>query len=138
MHSRGELARGEQARGEQARGELARGELARGELARGELERGELARGELARGELARAIYIIRKVQNKLLGLSAIKALNLVTQVNSVKENLPEKYPLILTGLGTFKSEYEIQLRLDAQLFALFTPRNVTLPLLEKVRQVFD
>ena len=36
---------------------------------------------------------------------------------------------------GTFKGEYTIHLKPDAQLFSLLTPRNVPIPLCEKVAQ---
>ena len=60
-------------------------------------------------------VYVTRKVKNNLLGLPANKALNLVAQVNSVEENIQEKYQSLLTGLGTFQSDYKIQLNPDAQ-----------------------
>ena len=42
----------------------------------------------------------------------------------------------LFTGLGTLKGEpYEIRLKPEAQPFALYTPRNVPLPLRQKVKE---
>ena len=45
-----------------------------------------------------------------------------------------EQYPALFTGLGTFKGDYEIQLKPDKQPYSVFTARNVPLPLRGKVK----
>ena len=48
---------------------------------------------------------------------------------------IKEQFPSLFIGLGIFHdSSYEIQLKLDSKPFALFTPRNVPLPLRDKVK----
>ena len=69
------------------------------------------------------------------MGLPAIKALEIITGINAITQSIPEQYPTLFSGLGTFKREYTIKLRPDAKPFCLFTPRNVPLPLREKVKQ---
>ena len=48
---------------------------------------------------------------------------------------IPDQYPSLFKGLGTFPESYEIKLKQDAQPFALFTPRSVPLPLRKKVEE---
>jgi len=69
------------------------------------------------------------------LGLSAIRNLEVITGTNAIELSIPDQYPAIFTGLGTFKGEYTIKLKPDAQPFSLFTPRNVQIPLWKKVTQ---
>ena len=78
-------------------------------------------------------IFVIRNLQNNLLGLPAIKALEVIFGINAIEQNIPDKYPTLFSGLGTFKGEYTIKLKPDAKPFSLYTPRNVPLPLREKV-----
>jgi len=78
-------------------------------------------------------IYVVKDLQQNLLGLPAIKALHLLAPIDTVNTPILEQYPTLFKGLGTFPDTYEIKLRPDAQPFALFTPRNVFLPLRKKV-----
>jgi len=78
---------------------------------------------------------IIRDLQHNLLGLPAIRDLEIITGINTVELNIPDQYPALSTGLGTFKGEYTIELKPDAEPFSLFTPRNVPIPLQDKVKQ---
>ena len=78
----------------------------------------------------------MRHLQHNLLGLPAIQVLNILAQVQAVSTPIPEQYPALFTGLGTFKgSSYEIKLKPNAKPCALFTPRNVPLPLRKKVQE---
>ena len=79
-------------------------------------------------------IFVIRNLQNNLLGLPAIKALEVISGINAIEQNIPDQYPALFSGLSTFKGEYTIKLKPEAKPFSLFTPRNVPLPLREKVR----
>ena len=79
-------------------------------------------------------VFVVRKLQKNLLGLPAIKALNLLVQVDSI-QSIPDQYPSLFTGLGTLKGEeYKIQLEPGAKPLALNTPRNVPLAQREQVR----
>ena len=78
-------------------------------------------------------VFIVRKLQQNLLGLPAIQALRLLTQVDAVQTPISDQYPTLFSGLGTFPDSYRIMLKPDAQPFALFTPRNVPIPLRKKV-----
>ena len=80
-----------------------------------------------------KAEQLVKKLQNDLLGLPAIKALNLLAQIDSIQKSIPDQYPSLFEGLGTFKEEYRIELKSGAKPFALFTPRIVPLPLRDKV-----
>ncbi len=79
-------------------------------------------------------VFVVRMLQQNLLGLPAIRALNLLTQVDAVAKSVPDTYPSLFTGLGTFPGSHKIKLNPDAQPFTLFTPRNVALPLRKKVQ----
>ena len=68
-----------------------------------------------------------------MLGFPAIKALSLLSHVESVDKNIVSQYPSLFTGLGTFAQEYRIQLKANAQSFALYTPRSIPLALKPKV-----
>ena len=72
-------------------------------------------------------VFIIRQLKNNLLGLPAIKALNLLAMVESVEDEIPTKYSSLFTGLGTFPETY-------THPYALFTPRNIPIPLRQKVQ----
>ena len=78
---------------------------------------------------------MIHNLQHNLLGLPAIKALEIITGINAIAHNIPEQYPGLFSGLGMFKGEYTIKLQPDVKPFCLFTPRNISLPLREKVKQ---
>ena len=77
-------------------------------------------------------VFVVRELQHNLLGLPAIRDLEII---NAVELNVPDQYPTLFNGLGTIKGEYTINLKSDAQPFSLFTPRNVPIPLREKVKQ---
>ena len=79
-------------------------------------------------------VYIVKNMKNNLLGLPAIKALNLLSHVESIDKNIISQYASLFTGLGTFAREYKIQLKPNSQPFALSTPRNIPLALRPKVQ----
>ena len=83
-------------------------------------------------------VYVLKRIQRSLLGLPAIKALHLLTQVSQVEPMVVEQYPSLFTGLGTFRCSYEIKLKPDAQPHAVFTARTVSLPLRKKVKEELD
>ena len=79
------------------------------------------------------SVFIVKNLQQNLLGLPAIRSLSLLTPIEMVDAPIPEQYPSLFNGLGTFPESYEIRLKQDAKPFALFTPRSVPLPLRKKV-----
>ena len=80
-------------------------------------------------------IFVVKHLQHNLLGLPAIQALHVLAQVDGISTPIPEQYPNLFKGLGSFKgNSYNIQLKPDAKPFALFTPRKVPLPLRRKVQ----
>ena len=86
--------------------------------------------------QCAEPVFIVKHLQHNLLGLPAIQALQLLAQVQAVSTPIAEQYPTLFVGLGTFRgTSYEIKLKPDAKPFALFTSRNVPLPLRKKVQE---
>ena len=72
--------------------------------------------------------------------LPVIRALHVLSQVDHVSQPItgqtpiPDQFPLLFTSLGTFKGDsYVIQLKSHAKPFALYTPRNVPIPLRTKI-----
>ena len=75
------------------------------------------------------------------MGLPAIRALHVLSQVDHVSQPItsqtpiPDQFPLLFTGLGTFKGDsYVMQLKAHVKPFALYTPRNVPIPLRTKIQ----
>ena len=82
-------------------------------------------------------VYVIKELKNNLLGLPAIKELQLLKQIDHIGLNhssIINKYPKLFSGLGTFKKDFEITIRPEAKPFAIYTPRKVPLPLRQKVQ----
>ena len=80
-------------------------------------------------------VYVVRGLENNLLGLPA---LNLVVRVDTTTgkgTNIIEEFPTVFQGLGNLSEEYEIKLKPGAKPHALFSPRNVPLPLCNKVKE---
>ena len=81
-------------------------------------------------------MFVVKGLSNNLLGLPAIKALNLLQYVDSVQNNdILKEYSDLFTGLGTFTGEYTIRLKPDAVPHAIHTPRKVPLPLKDAVEK---
>lgn len=80
-------------------------------------------------------IYVVKGIENNLLGLLAIKALKMLAKIEAIQKTILEQYPTLFAGLGILKGEYKIKLKPDAKPFALYTPWNVLLPLREKVQK---
>ena len=88
-------------------------------------------------------MYILKRLAKPLLGRPTILDLGLVKLVAAVEQQhqhltLKEQYPSLFQGLGKLKGEYSIELRDDAQPFALATPRRVAIPLLKCVQQELE
>ena len=86
-------------------------------------------------------IFVVCGLKNNLLGLPAIQNLRLVKKVDSTTSTttaIRERFPTVFEGLGTLGEEYRIQLKDNAVPYSLYTPRNVPLPLRDKVRQELE
>ena len=83
---------------------------------------------------------MIRGLRNNLLGLPAIKSLQLVCRVDTVcsEQEIQQRFPKVFSGLGTLGEPYVIKLKADAKPYALFTARNVPIPLRDKVRDELE
>ena len=82
-------------------------------------------------------IYVVRGLGSNLLGLPAISELHLLRAVDSTEtsdRDIRDKFEDVFRGLGTLGEEYVIKQKPDATPHALFTPRNVPIPLREKVQ----
>ena len=84
---------------------------------------------------------MVEQLKHNLLGLPAIKDLNLLVMINRMSSNYADvinQFPSVFTGLGSLKDEFEIKLKADAKPFALYTPRKVLYPLRSKVKDELD
>ena len=82
-------------------------------------------------------VFVVKGLQRNLLGLPAIKALHLVSRVDTVvstKQEVEREFPGLFQGLGNLGEPYTIQLKADSKPHAIYTPRNVPIPLQERVR----
>ena len=82
-------------------------------------------------------IYVVRGLRNNLLGLPAMAGLQLVQRLCSTEAE-SDIFPKVFNGLGTFGAEYTIKMEDGATPYALYTPRNVPIPLREKVKDELD
>ena len=89
-------------------------------------------------------MFVVKGLKTNLLGLPAITALNLAARVDPANcaANIHQRFPKVFGGLGNLGEEFEIKLKLNAMLHALFTllhalftPRHVPLPLCPKVEE---
>ena len=80
-------------------------------------------------------VYVVKDLKTNLLGLPAILALDLVARLEEMVPHIVKRYPTLFQGLGSLGEPYDIQLKPDAQPYALFTSRNIPLPLRSKVEQ---
>lgn len=84
-------------------------------------------------------VYVISGQRRSLLSRRVCQMLDLVRRVavDSVEaaDVIRQDNPKLFVGLGRMRGDYNIQLREGAVPFALSTPRRVSIPLLETVRQ---
>ena len=73
-------------------------------------------------------IFVVRGLRRALMGLPAIKSLNVAKQIREVVErtDIKQQFPKVFTGLGNLGEEYCIKLREGAVPYSLFTPWNVS------------
>jgi len=89
-------------------------------------------------------VFVVEGLTSNLLGLPAIQDLQILQRIDALHSTETEPldvrkhYPNLFKGLGVLGGEYTIKLREDAKPHALFTPRNVAIPLREKVKEQLD
>ena len=70
-------------------------------------------------------VFIVSGLKINLLGLPAIKSLQLLQQVYSVfslEQTIREKFPKVFQGLGTLGAPYIIKLKEGAKPYVLYAP----------------
>ena len=77
-------------------------------------------------------VYMVRGLEQNLLGLPAIEELNFLAKVAEVRHG-PE--PDDVTTQFPAHGDFQINLKPDVTPFALHTPGNVPLPLRRKVKE---
>ena len=84
-------------------------------------------------------MYVVDQT-NALLSRNACVKLGLISyHVNGVnKHEFMEEFKPLFEGLGQMRAEYEVKLQPDAHPFAIFTPRKVPYPLVDKVKEELD
>ena len=87
-----------------------------------------------------RTIFVVNGLQRSLLGLPAIRSLQLLSCIDAINSNQPEyeiphRFASLFQGLGNLGELYSIKLEEDAQPHAIYSPRNVPLPLRGKVQE---
>jgi len=58
-------------------------------------------------------MYVVKTLNQNLLGFPAITALNMLTKIDAVDNttnSIRYEFPKLFQGLGTIKAEYEIKL----------------------------
>ena len=85
-------------------------------------------------------MFVIRNLKSNLLGLPAIAALGILERVDAVESeskmpDIVRKFGGVFHRLGTLGEEYDIKLKEGAVPYCLYTPRNVPIPLQEKVKE---
>ena len=81
-------------------------------------------------------IFVIKDLKSDLLGLPAITVLILAARLDAAYTTpVEDSFPTVFQDLGDLDELYTIKLRDSAVPYALFTPRMIPLPLLDKVQQ---
>jgi uncharacterized protein (DUF427 family) len=87
------------------------------------------------------SIYVMRDVQQALLGRPAIDALSILRTVDAIStlDDVKGMFPELFTGLGCMSgSPYKIRLSDSAKPHAIYTPRRVPLALLPQLKAELD
>lgn len=86
-------------------------------------------------------IFVVEGLKTNLLGLPALRELQLVQRINTVNSDLPEvvrEFEGVFKSLGTIGEEYSIKLKENATPYSLYVPRKVPIPLREKVKKELE
>ena len=72
--------------------------------------------------------------------LPAITSLHLACLLGEVTTgtDIKQQFPKVFTCLGNLGEDYCIKLKEDAVPYSLYTPRNIAIPLREKVRKELE
>ena len=95
----------------------------------------------VSRGKLLRTDHIHSQWATKeSTGTAAIRSLQLLSCIDAINSNQPEyeiphRFASLFQGLGNLGELYSIKLEEDAQPHAIYSPRNVPLPLRGKVQE---
>ena len=82
-------------------------------------------------------IFVVRGLKTNLLGLPAIIELNLAARLDSTTDYdslVQNRFQSVFKGLGNLGEPYKIQLKENATPHAIFSARNIPLPLRSKVQ----
>ena len=94
-----------------------------------------------SRGKVSsQQVYVVRGLEQNLLGLPVIEELNLLAKDAEVRhgpepDDVTTQFLALFLGLGALDGDFQINLKPDVTPFALHTPRNVPLPLRKKVKE---
>ena len=86
-------------------------------------------------------MYVLANVATPLLSRLAGTQLSIFARLDTVsdaKQAIINQYPKLFRGLGYMSGNYHIQLKPDAQSYAVYTPRRILLPLMPKVKNEID
>ena len=86
-------------------------------------------------------MFVVQGLKTNLLGLPAIKSLQLLQPVDTVstsEQNIQQQFPKLFCGLDTLGEPYVIKVKADANPYRLYTPRNIPIPLRNKVCEELD
>ena len=82
--------------------------------------------------------YVVKGLKANLLGIPAIEALKLLVRINAVDEytnDIYQRFPHLIQGLGTIDEAYQVKLKPHVTPHALYAARNVPIPLRDKIRE---
>ena len=90
-------------------------------------------------------IFVIKDLQNPLLGSPAIESLSLVMRVEPINttdhpmtKDVMQRFPSLFGKLGKLQGSYHIKIKESAVPFSLNIPRRVAIPLLPKVQMELE
>ncbi|UYV78016.1 hypothetical protein LAZ67_15003200 [Cordylochernes scorpioides] len=87
-------------------------------------------------------IFVVPQLMQPLLSGKASESLNIIKRLQSIEKrnslNPFEEYPKLFTGLGTLQGSYTIKLKDESQPHAIYTPRRIPIPLLNKTKEQLD
>lgn len=86
-------------------------------------------------------VYVLHNVATPLLSRLASTQLGIVARLDAVsdaKQAIKQQYPRLFRGLGCMREPHRIQLKPDAQPYAVYTPRRIPIPLMQKVKGEID
>ncbi|UYV80656.1 hypothetical protein LAZ67_19001269, partial [Cordylochernes scorpioides] len=87
-------------------------------------------------------IFVVTQLMQPLLSGKASESLNLIKRLQSIEKrnslNPFEEYPKFFTGLGTLQGCYTIKLKDESQPHAIYTPRRIPIPLLNRTEEQLD